>query len=590
MTRYRINPYISFIENRLIPDTLQQAVFHRLTNEIIEPGEPVRSLLQAASLGNCISLSDADLEKLGEGGNELKHLIGREFLIPEDYDPLTHLSDHLVARPVQNPAVAFRSKDGEWILIRTSMEHTIYSRKRDELPLVIEEKMESLCWEIFLLADGTKTLQQIFTLVRPNQDVNILQDSEFRAAIEFLTSQERQLIKLTSRSEELAQPFTSVNIVPRNLYHSDRWDGHVRSPSREDIIDFHLLGIEDASWEFDLIEPTINHCFRFPHDALGGFDYGSSFCISTLRPEVLPLLDQSRQLEVLEIGGGTGSFAKSFIEQARALGTSDANGTTVNYHILDLAPALMDSQRKVLSDLLPENRHFQQDATEFDMPGHMFDLIIANEVIADFPVASVRRKTGNQHDTSNGPTASNNGKTWQGDGVYYLEKYDLFDSNAPDSFVVNAGAFRFIERAWKHLRPGGTLILTEYGSEHRYPACSFHLNHDEFSIHFGHLAACAAKVGFQCRLTTLQEFLSFNDELLVLNGREEHILCLNQVLKNYGTTLPFAVISESQFEQQWEGIAEKIGLTGHSFAPVKNKYHFGPNIEEFLVLILNKSC
>jgi len=589
MTRFRINPYISFIESRLIPDALQQAVFHRLTNEIIEPGEGVRTFLQAAKPGTWVTLSESDLDKLGEGGNELKQLIHQEFLIAENHDPLAQFSNHYVARPIQNPAVAYRSTDGDWILVRTSMEHTIYSRKRDELPSVIEEKMSPLTSEIFLLADGTKTLQQIFTAVRINQTESFLQDSEFRTAIDWLTTQERQLIKLTLRVEDLDQPFQSINIVPRNLYHSDRWDGKRPNESEQEIIDFHLTGIEDAGWEFDLIEPTINHCFRFPHDALGGLDYGSSFCNSTLTPEVVPLLDHSRTLEVLEIGGGTGSFAKSFIEQARTSVSSNSNATHINYHILDLSPALMESQRKVLSHLLPESRHFQQDATEFDIPGRLFDLIIANEVIADFPVVSVRRETGNEHDTTNGPTASRFGQNWQGEGVYYLDKYELFDRNAPDSFFINAGALRFIERAWKHLRPGGTLILSEYGWEHRYPTRSFHLNHDEFSIHFGHVAACAAKVGFKGRLTTLKEFLSFNDELLVLNGREEHILCLNHVLKNYGTTLPFAVISESQFERQTAGIAEKIGLTGHSFAPVKNKYHFGPNIEEFLVLILNKS-
>ena len=30
------------------------------------------------------------------------------------------------------------------------------------------------------------------------------------------------------------------------------------------------MDIEDASWEFDQIEPTVNHSFRFPHEALGG--------------------------------------------------------------------------------------------------------------------------------------------------------------------------------------------------------------------------------------------------------------------------------------------------------------------------------
>src|SRR5215216_6902757 len=124
-------------------------------------------------------------------------------------------------------------------------------------------------------------------------------------------------------------------------------------------------------------------------------------------------MNNSSRLEVLEVGGGTGSFARSFLQQAASL-----NGTSVNYHILDLSPALMENQRKVLAELLPESRHFQQDATEFDLPDHTFDLIISNEVIADFPVAAVERKTGND-------------QKWEGEGAYYLEKYDLSDKGAP---------------------------------------------------------------------------------------------------------------------------------------------------------------
>jgi hypothetical protein len=270
---------------------------------------------------------------------------------------------------------------------------------------------------------------------------------------------------------------------------------------------------------------------------------------------------------VLEVGGGTGSFARAFITQAASL-----NGTSINYHILDLSPALMQNQRKILSELLPESRHFHQDATKFDIEGHTFDLIVSNEVIADFPVAPVERS----------------GEKLQGDGAYYIEKYGLSDKDAPDSFVVNAGVFRFIERAWKHLTPGGTLIVSEYGAEQRYPVASFHLNHDEFTIHFGHVIQCATRVGFKCRLLTLKEFLGLDDEVLVLNGREEHLLCLNHFLKNYGEVLPYAVISKSDFEKRCEGIVEQTGLIGYSFSPLRKEYNFGPNIKDFFVLIMNK--
>lgn len=517
MPTYRINPYISFIENRLFPGEIQRAVFHRLTGELIE-----------YDFTRPLTADEA----------QLRQLIQRGFLITEDYDPLAPLLDWYVTRPIQNPALMYRSKTGDWMLVRTTMKQTVYSPKRDELPVVVEEQLSPLAADILLMADGTRTLREIL--------------GEERGAIDFLTTQERQLIKLTPRREDLNDPFSNVNIVPRNLYHSDRKD-------QPTITDFHLHEIEEASWEFDFIEPTVNHSFRFPHEALGGLDYGSRFCLATLRPEVIPLLNESERLEVLEVGGGTGSFARSFINQA------SSKKTNLNYHILDLSPALMANQRTLLSEFLPESSHFHQDATEFDLPGHTFDLIVSNEVIADFPVASV-----------------------PGDGAYYVDKYELSDKDASDSFLVNAGVFRFIERAWEHLNPGGTLIVSEYGAEDRYPAASFNLNHDEYTIHFGHVAACAAKVGFKCRLVTLKEFLDLDDEVLVLNGREEHLLCLNHVLKNYGHVLPYAVISKSDFEKQCGRVVEQTGLIGYSFSPLRTGYHYGPNIRDFFVLIMQK--
>jgi SAM-dependent methyltransferase len=558
MMTYSLNPYVSFVESRLIPGFVQQAVFHRLNGDLVEPGERIYSRLLLMKSGSQISLSVDEF-------NHLQPLIQKQFLIPEDYDPLSPLLDLYVTRPIQNPAVAYRAKTGEWKLVRTSMEHTVYSRRRDELAEIIEEKLSPLAADILLLADGARTLRQSYDELRKGR---ILDDAEFRSALDFLTTQERQLIKLTARQEDLHQPYTWVNIVPRNLYHSDRQDQPRPDSSNETIIDFHLDGIKDASWEFDLIEPTVNHCFRFSHEALGGLDYGSRFCLATLRPEVVPLLSNAERLEVLEVGGGTGSFARSFLQQAASL-----NGTSLDYHILDLSPALMESQRKILSDLLPENRHFQQDATAFDLPGRTFDLIISNEVIADFPVAPVKR---------------NNVGEWEGEGAYYLEKYNLSDKDAPDSFVVNAGAFRFIERAWKHLKPGGTLIVSEYGAEHLFPTEGYHLNHEEFSIHFGYLAACAARVGFQCRLLTLEDFVALDEEVLVLNGREEHLLCLNHVLKNYGQALPYAVISKSDFEARCQSVVEQTRLIGYSFSPLRAGYHFGPRVKDFLVLIMNK--
>src|SRR5690242_20185862 len=128
MLTYSINPYISFAENRLFPGFVQYAVFHRLTGDLVEPTEGVRSLLLAARMGNRISISENDLNRADS--IELRQLVQKQFLIPEGYDPLAALLDHYLTRPIQNPAVAYRSKTGEWILVRTSMDETVYSRKR----------------------------------------------------------------------------------------------------------------------------------------------------------------------------------------------------------------------------------------------------------------------------------------------------------------------------------------------------------------------------------------------------------------------------------------------------------------------------
>ena len=224
MTQYRINPYISFVESRLSPEFVQYAVFHRLTGELLEPSDPIRSLMHAVKSGTLVSVTDADLAQFGETGSQIGELIRKEFLIPGNYDPLTLLWEQYVARPIQNPALMYCSRTEEWILVRTSMEHTVYSRKRNELPLVIEEVLSPLSSKIFSMADGTKTLREIFSTLRGTNGAAVLEDAEFRTAIDFLTSQERQLIKLTSDLEDLEDPFKPVNIVPRNLYHADRWE------------------------------------------------------------------------------------------------------------------------------------------------------------------------------------------------------------------------------------------------------------------------------------------------------------------------------------------------------------------------------
>ena len=588
MVSYKLSPYVHFIESRLISSATQYGVFHALTGEVFEPGQRIRALLFAAKLGHKISFSNEDLDSLGADGKQIRKLIEEEFLVPDGSDCLVAFAEHYVVRPLQNPAVAYRSEKGAMHLVRISMAERAYSPKPYDLPPIIEEEMLPLTAQVFLMADGTRTLKKIYTATGFKTGESGIEEPAFRAVIEFLAKPERQLIKLTRQTEQLDDPHKPFNMVPRNFYHSSRWEGQARDEDSRSLIDFHREGIENADWEFDVIEPTVNHAFRFPNEALSGMDYGARFCLSTLKPEILPLLAKADRLNILEVGGGTGSFARAFLEQARRMYSTFEKQATLNYHILDLAPGLIESQRRRLSNVSPPVVHFQQDATEFDLPGFEFDLIIANEVIADFPTAEVKQHCDGETKPKESRAGIGEQPKLTGDGAPYVEKYGLSIKDAPESFVVNAGVFKFVERAWKHLGPDGALVMSEYGGVSRYPVEAFHLNHAEFSIHFGHAIECARKVGFQCRLATLKDFLNIDDLVPMLNGSNEHIQCLNHVFEKYGTSLQFGLISESDFRSKFQELATRVELSGFSFTPLRNNFHYGPNIDDFMVLILNK--
>lgn len=566
MRVYKLNPFATFVESHLVAGATEYAIFHRLTGRLLKLQPAVRAFLQPIALGTPLSLVPEQLSQFGEAGQQVRKLIDLEVLLPEGQDPFSSIVDYYVNQPLQNPAVTYEDETGEVVLVSISMAERVYSPEPGKLPSVNEEKLSELPAKILLAADGTKTLRQIYATVR-NESQTLLDDYEFRAAIELLSMPDRQLIKFVPTPEGFADPFYPANIVPGNFYHGSRWSDRNTTKS---IADFHAEGIEDALWEFDIIEPTVNHALRFPSELLAGLDYGTRFCDALIESGVAQQRSSDEEIAILEVGGGTGSFARSFIPRAQAkLGP-------VSYEIMDLSPTLAENQRRLLGDIHPSVGHIIQDATEMELPGRQFDLIVSNEVIADFPVAVVER------------LPSDNGAAFNGPGAAEVDKYSLVVDDAPGSFYVNSGVFQFLERAWAHLKPGGTLVLSEYGSKSHYPVESFHLNHSEFTIHFGHVEACARKIGYETCLKTLTEFLRIDDSTAVLNGREEHILCLNHVLLKYGLSLPFALFSERDFRAQCGEVVDRLRVRPIRFMPLSTKFHYGPSLGDFFLLVLKR--
>ena len=567
MPEYVLSPYIHSIESHLDPENLRSAFFHQLTGDVFELPADLNEVLLSTRSGKQIVIDPVEMGTRGQGGRLILDLIDSHFLIESKSDPTEALLDYTVIRPIQNPAVSYRSENGELIVVRLSMVSRVCSPAPGMTPAVVEEQLEPRASEVYSNADGSMTLRELLERCR-------IEIPEGKQILEFLSGPERQLIKLARPNHDLDDPNQSFNAVPRNLYHSARWQS---AESTSPSIDFHTGGIEDADWEFDLIEPTVNHAFRFPSAALGGDEYGARFFKSTFAGQITTGKSIS-SLNVLEVGGGTGTFAQSFIQHATTMHNSGS--VKVNYHILELSPVLAASQKKRLSTAAAKVEHFQQNAVAFEIPDRKFDLIIANEVAADFPTATVEWQWTDDSDKD---------PRCVGDGANYLEKYGLSVDHSQQSFRVNAGTFEFIERAWKHLNPGGRVILTEYGAADLFPVQILHLNHDEFSIHFGHVKACAEKVGFTCELLSLADFLRIDQHALMLAGTDEHIISLNHILNKFALKVPYAALSKTDFEKQFGPSLEKIEVTGPRFLPLSRGFYYGPRLDEFMVLIMTKT-
>ena len=566
MPEYVLNPYVHLIESHLDPGDLRYAFFHQVTGDVFELPADLREVLLSTRAGKQIVIDPLDMASKGLAGQLILQLINSQFLIEAKSDPIEGLLDYSVVRPIQNPALFYPSQNGDLVVVRLSMANRLCSPLPGQTPAVVEELLPAPAATVVLNADGSATLREVFNSCQ-------IAVPKGNALVEFLTNPERQLIKLAPPNADLDDPNQTFNAVPRNLYHSARWQSsESTSPSAE----FHTMGIEDAEWEFDLIEPTVNHAFRFPSTALGGLDYGARFSEATFANQS-QIVQAESAFNILEVGAGVGTFARSFMRHASTV--LDSGGANLSYHILELSPVLAASQKKLLSEAGTNVEHYQQDAISFDIPDRKFDLIIANEVAADFPVAAVELQPANESDKD---------PLRVGEGVTYLARYGLPGEQVEQSFRVNAGAFEFVERAWQHLNPGGRVIMSEYGAVDLLPVQILHLNHDEFSIHFGHLKTCAEKVGFTCELLSLAEFLQIEEQVLMLAGNDEHIICLNHVLSRFGLRVPYAALTKSDFDAQFGSALEKMEVTGPRFLPLSRGFYFGPRIDEFMVLIMSK--
>ena len=260
-----------------------------------------------------------------------------------------------------------------------------------------------------------------------------------------------------------------------------------------------------AEGHFDQRETTLAHAFARPHAALGGRRYGQA-----LRHALSPVSGR-----VVEVGAGTGELARDF------------GGASLDYTRVDRSPSLLELQGRTA----PGTRGLLGDALALPFEEGSVDLLLSNEVLADLPAS---------------PSA--------GDWPIQPE---------PGQRLFNTGAFELLAEAWRVLRPGGRLWLSEFGGPEELPTETTQLDHPEVSIHFGQLLAVARSLGFSARLLPVSQALGFDLSARWLSRPSwEGLRCLDPSLEARAWTAESVPLLE-----RVEGLADRR-ITEDGPAPV----------------------
>lgn len=325
--------------------------------------------------------------------------------------------------------------------------------------------------------------------------------------------------------------------------------------ANDELHQFHK-SLEEAKGHFDDCETTVSYLLRLRHPALEGQTYGERL-FSRLKHEGYSF-SKSR---ILEVGAGLGIHTRDFISQMKK--ESPQGGKPTAYVNLDLASGMLQSQRKENRAFFKRHFFVQGDGVKIPFVDSSFDLVIANEIIADFPVIKALK-----------------GKAAK---CPVVRKYALNVDDAPPEFLLNTGAITFLEEVWRLLKPGGRAVIIEYGDAWAYPLATRLKGHTEYSIHFGHLIAAAKQLGFKVSYQNLFDFLKCKPSVRVITGNS--LILLRSLMKYCNRDLPVAAYTEETLKKEIGALYARVHNL--QFERIK-KLSVLFKVQEFKVLRLKK--
>ena len=297
-----------------------------------------------------------------------------------------------------------------------------------------------------------------------------------------------------------------------------RWTPGTPVPPAPSLTEYHQFAIGDANDQFDHQETTLSHLLRVPHPALANRTYGQALVDALLARNVVP---QGR-VRVLEIGAGLGYVARDAIARLTSA------GRTVEYTIIELAPALAAAQRERVGTAA---RWIEGDALAVALDDQ-FDLVLCNEMVGDLPAKQLTRD-----DLGLDPSGTGTADPAKVKAISELAAAVNLD-DAPVEFYLQTGAFELIARIARWLAPGGIAVVTEFGDQSAWPRLSTQLDHPELSTHFGHLRDVARGESLEAKIEFVIDVIDVDREQQGLATTRSHFRALRALATDAGVELP----------------------------------------------------
>ena len=421
--------------------------------------------------------------------------------------------------------------------------------------------------ELWRSIDGERTTRQIAASLTELFDGETNSDlGRAVVSIAAWTHASRQLTRVLTqpRSKYTRLPPYVTSTMPYPPFGEEVHD----DAKQRDLTGYHAETIADSEAQFEELETTLSHLFSDPHPALEGHTFAQAFAHKLLlRDWIGP-----GRGRIVEVGGGTGRFAAGVVEALLP------HIPDLHYTVVDVSPALHAAQVARLAPFAAHAQAVTGHAEHLELPDASVDLLVSNEVIADFRIGFVTR-----------PALASGTPDEQTDAeaLELVRKYALDTHKAPEPVPIQVGATRLIERLALALKPGGRAVLTEFGGENQFPIESTHLDHAEWSVHFGHLMQVARALGLEATLEPLPLLLGLQPDVWVLSSTRTQFRNLRYLLRSVGADLQKRALTPDQLALACAGKLRPDRIEGLQFRPVGERV-MGLVPSEFQALVVRR--